>query len=84
MKYTEQTDKEQIKREFTKLLVEHGYTLRSFCLKHGYITSNTYQMMGANPRYHMDHEKINEMIKRMDPKKSLQRIGGQMIIARTF
>jgi glycine cleavage system regulatory protein len=84
MKYTEISDKEQIKKEFSKLLIEHGYTMRSFCIKFGYIPITTYQMMSANARYHVDHEKVNEMISKLDPKKSLQRIGGKMLIARTF
>lgn len=83
MKYTDKNDKEQIKKEFSKLLIEHGYTLRSFCLEFGYKSASIYPMI-SDPRYHIDHDKISEMIKRLDEKKSLQRIGGKMIITKTF
>ena len=81
MKYTSQTEKDQIKKEVKKLLITHGLTIRSFCEKYNYSLSKAYQMLGTDKRYHIDHEEVTKIINAIDSTVSLKSVEGKMVIS---
>ena len=82
MVYTNKEDKEQIRKAFNMLLAEFGTNLKRFCSEFGYSYPKTYQQItGVNQ---CSHELINEMVAKLDPKRSLQRVNKRLVISRTF
>jgi predicted transcriptional regulator len=82
MVYKKKEDKKQIERAFTMLLAEFGTTIKKFCRENDFSYSKAYQQIkGVN---HCDHDFINEMVAKLDQKRSLQRINNRLVIARKF
>jgi hypothetical protein len=81
MKYTTKEDKEQIKTQFNILLAEKRMSLTGFCLRYG----ESYQLLyGRLTRNSISHEYVNCIIQKLDPKRSLQRINGKLVISKTM
>ncbi len=82
MKITNPDHRAQIKREFIKLLIEHGFSLRSFCQVYGVDYTKIH---GNLNRYaSTDLLFLQEMISKLDPKKKVFLQNGKFIIAKPF
>jgi len=79
MIYTKKEDKRQIYKAFKMFLVEHELNLLSFCTKYGYSYSAIYQKLTAN---NISHDLVNEMIAKIDKKRSLQKVNKTFLILR--
>ena len=77
MKYTQPTDKAQIKKALTMLLMEHDTNLLQFCVDYNYTYHKIFQRLTRNS---ISHDLVNEMIHKLDTSKSLQRIKGKLVI----
>ena len=82
MKITNPEHKKQIKKEFLKLLIENGFSLRSFCQIHG--DSSLYTKLHGNLNRYASTDLlfIQEMINKIDRSKKVFLQNGRFVIAK--
>jgi len=82
MLYTSKEDRLQIKKELKKLLLENDTNLKQFCDNNGLIYATVCNWFKGE--YRAPHDKIQEMISKVDKGKFLQRVNGKMVIAKKY
>ena len=82
MKITNTIHRQQIKKEFLKLLIEHGFSLRSFCQIHG--DSSLYTKLHGNLNRYSSTDLlfIQSMIEKVDKSKKVFLQNGKFVIAK--
>jgi hypothetical protein len=75
--YTEKKEKAEIKKALVLLMTEHDTNLKRFCEDHGYTYHTIYERLTRNS---ISHDLVNEMISKLDKKRSLKRIGNKLVI----
>lgn len=82
MKITNPIHREQIKKEFLKLLIENGFSLRSFCQIHG--DSSLYTKLHGNLNRYASTDLlfIQSMIEKIDKSKKVFLQNGKFVISK--
>lgn len=83
MVYTKKDDKKQISKAFNMLLIEHDTNLKKFCKDFGYSYQVIYQKLKLD-KYHIAHDLINEMVSKLDDKRTLQRLNKKLVITKLY
>ena len=81
MVYTSSEDKIEIRKALNMFFIEHNTNLRAFCLKYGYSYAMVYQRLTTN---NISHDLVNEMVHKLDKKRSLQKLHKTFVISRTI
>ncbi len=81
MRYTKKEQKEQIKRSLSILFTEFDLNLKSFCEKFNYNYFTIYQKLTNNS---IEHDLVNEMIHKLDKKRSLNMINSKLVISKLY
>lgn len=81
MRYTKKEDKDQIRVALYMLFAEFKTNLSKFCDEYGYTYHTIYQRLNNNS---INHDFVNEMIHKLDKKRTLQRNNNKLVISRTF
>lgn len=79
MKYTNEEEKEGVKRAFNTFLAQRGIKFKNLCLEKGLDYSKEYQKIN---RGHINEEDVNRIVKLVDPAVSLKRINNTFVINR--